>query len=130
MTKLGQALQENRSAKAAEIAVVFLAAFVVIAVGIKMVGTDMLARQAVLWFANIIMLVIVWTGLRLRGQTWAHFGLELPVRRMAAADPHGAAVDPGSDRGVGRFRGRCGADGNRCPGVYQRRCTLRSRRPT
>ena len=75
MTKLGRALQENRSAKAAEIAVVFLAAFVVIAVGIKMVGTDILARQAVLWFANIIMLVIVWTGLRLRGQTWAHFGL-------------------------------------------------------
>ena len=75
MTQLGQALQENRVAKAAEIAVVFLAACVVIAVGIKMVGSDIFARQIVVWVANVIMIILVWTGLRLRGQTWAHFGL-------------------------------------------------------
>jgi membrane protease YdiL (CAAX protease family) len=75
MTKIGQALQENRTAKAAEIAVVFLAAFVVIAVGCKIVGTDIFARQIVVWVANIIMITLVWVGLRLRGQTWAHFGL-------------------------------------------------------
>ncbi|MHC5085751.1 MAG: CPBP family intramembrane glutamic endopeptidase [Planctomycetota bacterium] len=75
MTQIGQSLQENRVAKAAEIAVVFLAAFMVIAVGIKMVGSDIFARQIVVWSANIIMIILVWTGLRLRGQTWAHFGL-------------------------------------------------------
>jgi membrane protease YdiL (CAAX protease family) len=75
MTKLGQALQQNKAVKAAEIAVVFLAAFIVIAVGLQFAGDDRLARQAVLWVANVIMLVIVWTGLRLRGQGWDHFGL-------------------------------------------------------
>ena len=75
MTKLGQILQENRWAKVAEIAAVFLAAFAVIAIGCKIVGDNMFARQWVVWFANIIMMTIVWLGLRLRGQTWEHFGL-------------------------------------------------------
>ena len=75
MTKLGQALQENRFAKVAEIAAVFLAAFAVIAIGCMIVGDNMFARQWVVWFANIIMMTIVWLGLRLRGQTWEHFGL-------------------------------------------------------
>ena len=34
-----------------------------------------MAGQGVVWVANILVLVMVWLGLRLRGQGWAHFGL-------------------------------------------------------
>jgi membrane protease YdiL (CAAX protease family) len=50
-------------------------ALVVIGAGWAMVGENALARQAVVWLANIAMLLTVWAGLRLRGQTVAHFGL-------------------------------------------------------
>lgn len=75
MTRLGQALKENRVAQAAEIMAIFLVAAAVITVGWRLVSGGLLARQAVVWVANVAMLVTVWLGLRLRGQTWRHFGL-------------------------------------------------------
>ena len=75
MTGLGRALAENRTAQAAEIACVFLVAAVVISVGWRVVGSNPLARQAVVWIANVLMLVTVWISLRVRGQTWESLGL-------------------------------------------------------
>jgi membrane protease YdiL (CAAX protease family) len=75
MTRLGKALKENRAAQAAEITCVFLMAFVVVFVGWRVVGSDLFARQAVVWVANLLMLATVWIGLRVRGQTLGHFGL-------------------------------------------------------
>jgi membrane protease YdiL (CAAX protease family) len=40
-----------------------------------LVGENPLARQGVVWVANVLMLVVVWLGLRRRGQNWEHFGL-------------------------------------------------------
>lgn len=60
-----------KAAQLAEIVLVFLVAFVVIGVGWSLVGDDLFARQAVVWVANVLMMVTVWIGLRLRGQTWA-----------------------------------------------------------
>jgi CAAX protease family protein len=77
MTGLGKALTENRAAQTAEIACVFLLAFAVVFVGWRIVGSDPFARQAVVWVANLLMLVTVWLGLRVRGQTWEHFGLRV-----------------------------------------------------
>ncbi|HXV91577.1 MAG TPA: type II CAAX endopeptidase family protein, partial [Gemmatimonadales bacterium] len=77
MIGLGRALRTSRVAQATEIALVFLVAAAVVAVGWRLVGANPLGRQAVVWVANILMLVTVWIGLRLRAQTWEHFGLSL-----------------------------------------------------
>ncbi len=37
-------------------------------------GENPIAGQGVVWVANILMHVMVWLGLRLRGQGWAHAG--------------------------------------------------------
>jgi uncharacterized protein len=63
--------------RAAEILLVFAVALLVIAVGWTLVGEDPLARQAVVWIANVAMLGTVWLGLWIRGQGWAHFGLRI-----------------------------------------------------
>ncbi|GAB4151256.1 MAG: hypothetical protein Tsb009_26570 [Planctomycetaceae bacterium] len=54
---------------------VFLIACFIIAVGWRLVGENVLARQAVVWVANVSMLIVIWMGLRFRGQSWEHFGL-------------------------------------------------------
>ncbi|MEJ2186060.1 MAG: hypothetical protein P8Z36_09000, partial [Gemmatimonadota bacterium] len=65
----------NRTANVVQILLVFLVAFVVVFAGWRLVGDDALARQAVVWVANVAMLVSIWIGLRVRGQTWEHLGL-------------------------------------------------------
>jgi hypothetical protein len=72
---LGQQLERRRAAKLAEVALVVLVAFATITLGWALVGDQPLARQAVVWVANVLMLSTIWLGLRLRGQTWEHFGL-------------------------------------------------------
>jgi hypothetical protein len=89
VTALGKALKENRAAQAAEIAFVFLLAFAVVFVGWRVVGSDLFARQAVVWVANLLMLGTVWIGLTVRGQTWEHFGLRV---RFAGLRPLGRTV--------------------------------------
>ena len=56
---------------------VFLVATSIVAVGWSLVGPDPLARQAVVWVANVAMLVTIWIGLRVRGESCAHIGLGL-----------------------------------------------------
>jgi len=73
--KLGDALLTQRSAQIGELlvlAAIPLACFVFI---LPMVGENPIARQSVAWVTNIFMLLLVWLGLHMRGQTWAHFGL-------------------------------------------------------
>jgi membrane protease YdiL (CAAX protease family) len=65
----------TRSINLVEMAVVGMVALLVIGVGWKLVGEGALARQMVVWVANITMLLTIWGGLRLRGQSTAHFGL-------------------------------------------------------
>ncbi len=60
----------------AEFAIVAILAIVTIAAGWKIAGDGTLARQLVVWVANVTMLATIWLGLRLRNQAWAHFGLE------------------------------------------------------
>ena len=74
-TKLGDALLNNRSAQVGELlvlAAIPLACFVFI---LPVVGENPIARQSVAWVTNVFMLLLVWLGLRLRGQSWGHFGL-------------------------------------------------------
>ena len=75
MERLGRILEDSNLAKIAEILFVFTVSLVVIAIGWDLVGDDTFARQAVTWVANVLMILVVWMGLRIRGQTWEHFGL-------------------------------------------------------
>lgn len=67
----------SKRMQVAEIIVVFSVPAVVIAGGASFVGENPLARQGVIWVANVVMIAAVWIGLRLRGQGWDHFGLRL-----------------------------------------------------
>jgi hypothetical protein len=54
---------------------VFLLAAVIVSVGWRVVGDDALAHHGVVWVANVAMLVTIWIGLRVRGESWRHIGL-------------------------------------------------------
>ncbi len=84
--RVGRLLEVNPIARVGEILAVFAVATVIIAVGLPFVGENALAFQGVVWVANVFMILTVWAGLRLRGQTWQHFGLSLriPTRKEIA----------------------------------------------
>jgi len=71
---LGYQLKTSKLAKAIEILVVFLTAFLFIIAFKSNEASDLIYNQAVIWFANIIMLVLVFTGIKLRGEGLLHFG--------------------------------------------------------
>jgi membrane protease YdiL (CAAX protease family) len=68
-------LRTSKFAQAAEIAVVFLVGLALIAGARPFVGENPLAFHGLVWVANIVMLLTVWWGLRLRAQDCGHFGL-------------------------------------------------------
>jgi membrane protease YdiL (CAAX protease family) len=68
----------------AEILLVALVALLVTAVGWRMVGEQPLQQQAVLWVANVAVLIAIWAGLRRRRETWAALGLRRPGRDWGA----------------------------------------------
>jgi CAAX protease family protein len=72
--RIGQLLRTNNFAKIIEIIVVFLAAFLFIIAFSSNEDSNLLYNQAVIWFANIIMLSIVFIGLKLREENLTHFG--------------------------------------------------------
>lgn len=57
-----------------EIGILFLVAWAIVAGAGPHVGDGPLARQGVAWVANIVLLVGIGAGLRLRGQDWSHLG--------------------------------------------------------
>ncbi|WP_319500804.1 CPBP family intramembrane glutamic endopeptidase [uncultured Draconibacterium sp.] len=73
--RIGKQLHTNRLVKVGEILLVFISAFILIRLMNPVVGDDLILKQAVVWIANILMLIIVWTGLKLRGESWNNFGL-------------------------------------------------------
>jgi len=72
---LGQLLKTNKFVKTVEIILVFLIAFLFIKLFGSNEESDLLYNQAVIWFANIIMLILVFTGIKLRGEGLSHFGI-------------------------------------------------------
>ena len=75
LTRFGRALLRSKPAQTGEIVALFAVALGVIALAAPLAGENPVAQQGVVWVANVLMLVMVWLGLRLRGQGWAHFGL-------------------------------------------------------
>jgi len=72
---LGKKLQTSRFYKVLEILALFLAAYVIIKGFEPLVGANLMLKQLSVWVANIVMLLMVWAGLKLRGESWADFGL-------------------------------------------------------
>jgi len=72
--KLGKLLKANKFAKIIELLLVFLVAFLFIKAFSSNEDSDLIYNQAIIWFANIIMLTIVFTGIKLRGEGLSHFG--------------------------------------------------------
>ena len=75
ITKLGKQLQTNRLYKIGEILILFISVFVFIKLINPLVGDNPILKQVVVWTANILMLIFVWMGLKLRGESWKVFGL-------------------------------------------------------
>ncbi len=74
-TKVGHLLETNRVVQFSEIVLVFLIAFFLIKVLLPFAGDNLVLKQAVIWVANIIMLLLVWLGMYFRGEKWSAFGL-------------------------------------------------------
>ena len=68
-------LFDRKPAQLAELVGVPTVALVLILAGLPFVGENPIAYQGLIWVANVLMLITVWLGLRLRGQGWEHFGL-------------------------------------------------------
>lgn len=68
-------LQTNKLAKIIEIISIFLAAYVIIELLGKPGTENLVYNQLIVWVANIIMLAMVWAGLKIRGENWEAFGL-------------------------------------------------------
>ena len=85
-TGLKRALLTNKLAQVGELIGVFIPACAVIMVARPLIGDNPLARHGVVFVINVLMLVIVWLGLRARGQGCEHFGLSfrLAGRRSGA----------------------------------------------
>ena len=79
-----QAPLARKALQCVELIVLFAVPLTFLLFAVPKVGDNPVARQGVVWLANVAMLVIVYLGLRLRGQTWAHFGLAFGKPRRAA----------------------------------------------
>ncbi|MBT8393390.1 MAG: CPBP family intramembrane metalloprotease [Bacteroidia bacterium] len=73
--KLGMLLQTNKLVKISEIILLFVVAFVIIKSSEPFVKDNLILKQASVWVANITMLLVVWLGLKLRGESWKDLGL-------------------------------------------------------
>ena len=70
-------LQTNPLYILGEILILFGVAFVFIQFIKPLAGENLLYQQAIVWIANVIMLIWVWIGLKLRGESWNNLGLSI-----------------------------------------------------
>jgi membrane protease YdiL (CAAX protease family) len=64
--------------------VLFISAFAFIKLITPLIRDEPILQQALVWCANILMLIIVWAGIKLRGESWDHFGLTLKSKSSRA----------------------------------------------
>ncbi len=75
--RIGQALRESGWAKAGELLLVFLIPLALILLLSPLTGGNPITSQTIAWVANVLMLALIFLGLRARGETFGHFGLSL-----------------------------------------------------
>lgn len=80
--KLGRTLRTNRVAQAAEILVIGLAGLATIIVANSLAADRLFVRHAIIAVGNLLMMLLIWLGLRLRGQSCREFGVTFAVPRF------------------------------------------------
>ena len=75
MNKLKDLLLTNKIAKIIELISIFLFAFIIIKIFVRPGNDNLIYNQAVIWITNIIMLTLVWIGLKILGENLQSFGL-------------------------------------------------------
>lgn len=75
LSSLGRALLTSKVAQLLEIGFVFLPGIAVVVLGRTLLAENPGAQQMAASMAILLMILFIWLGLRLRGQTWRHFGL-------------------------------------------------------
>ena len=75
ITKIGIQLQTNRVFIIGEILLLFIIGLGFIKLIAPLVGEDPLLKQLVIWFANVLLLIYIWVGLKLRSESWKDLGL-------------------------------------------------------
>jgi len=74
-SKIGDLLNTNKVAKISEILLVFISAIALFKILKPYAGENLLLKMGIIWCINILMLTLVWLGIKLRGQKWSDFGL-------------------------------------------------------
>ncbi len=74
-TKIGYLLNTNVIAKISEILFVFIPAFALFKILKPIAGDNNFLKLLIIWCAYILMLILVWLGIKLRGQKVSDFGL-------------------------------------------------------
>ena len=74
-TKIGIKLQSNPDFIIGEILILFIFCLGFIYLIVPLVDDNPLLKQLVVWFANVVMLIYIWAGLKLRGESWKDLGL-------------------------------------------------------
>ncbi len=75
LSSLGKTLLTSKVAQVCEIGGVFLPGVAVVVLGQSLLSENPGAQQMAASVAILLMFFFIWLGLRLRGQTWSHFGL-------------------------------------------------------
>ncbi|NNC94533.1 MAG: CPBP family intramembrane metalloprotease [Chitinophagales bacterium] len=83
--QLGKQLQTNSLFKIGEIIVLFILVIAFVGLMVPLVGDDLILKQLVVWIVNILMLIYVWIGIKLRGEKWSDFGLTLKISSLREA---------------------------------------------
>jgi membrane protease YdiL (CAAX protease family) len=55
----------------------FLSAFLLIKILEPFANGNLILKQAIFWLVNIVMLFLIWFGLKLRNENWTYFGLTI-----------------------------------------------------
>lgn len=71
----GKQLQSNPAFIIGEILLLFLIGLGFIKLMTPKFEENLILKQIVVWFANILLLIYVWIGLKLRGESWKELGL-------------------------------------------------------
>ena len=75
MNTMKNLLMNSKLVKIGEIILIFVVAFGFIKMFTPFAGDNIVYKQIVIWFANILMLFYVWLGIKLRDQNLSDFGI-------------------------------------------------------
>ncbi len=76
-TRVDSLLKTNIFFKLGEILVLFLSAFLLIKILEPFANGNLILKQAIFWLVNIVLLLLIWLGLKLRNEDWTYFGLSI-----------------------------------------------------